>query len=113
MIDFSKEVKPTLNKVFVKLIKESDTYFGVIKKLDTQIESEPYVLIVSTSNTVQSVKPGDLAYVRANLGFNAFKFGEEYYAFINEHDIEAVISSKMTEYMKNEKKTQKLKESLS
>lgn len=111
--DFSKEVRPTLNKVFVKLIKESSNYFGEIKKLDSKVETEPYVLVVSISDKVMSVNPGDLAYVRYGLQFQAFKFGEEYYAFISEHDIEAVITPVVTEYMKNEKSTQKLKESLS
>tara|TARA_R110000868_G_scaffold14414_2_gene67058 strand:+ start:48096 stop:48455 length:360 start_codon:yes stop_codon:yes gene_type:complete len=112
-LDFGKEVTPTLNKVFVKLIKESDSYFGDIKKLDTKVETEPYVQVVSIAENVKSVKPGDLAYTRYGLGFNAFKFGDEYYTFINEHDIEGVITESMRQYMKNEKMSQKVKESLS
>jgi len=112
-VDFSKEVKPTLNKVFVKLIKESDEYIPGIKKLETKVETEPYVLVVSVAENVKSVQKGDLAYTRYGLGFNAFKFGDEYYTFINEHDIEGVITPVMKEYLKNEKSSQKLKDQLS
>lgn len=112
-IDFAKEVKPVLNKIFIKLIKESSTYFGDIKKLDTKIETEPYVQVISVAENVKSVSPGNLVYTRPGLAFNAFKFGEDFYTFINEHDIEAIITPAMTTYMKNEKISQKLKETLS
>ena len=113
MIDFGKEVKPTLNRVFVKMILEKDTYFGEVKKLDSARVSEPYVEICSIGDSVKSLKVGDLGYLRPDLNPRCFNFNGDFYGLIYEHDIEAVISPAVAAYMKNEKISKKIKETLS
>lgn len=90
-------IKPTLNRICIELISESDTYFGNVKKLDSKKVSEPYSLVISVGTNVESVKPGDYVLTRATLSPLSFNLFKKDLSIINEHDIEAVISKEVVE----------------
>jgi co-chaperonin GroES (HSP10) len=104
--DLSSEITPTLNRVFVKLIKESDEYFSGLKKTDANTAVEPYVLVLKVGESVKSTQAGDYALTRMNMTFDAFKMGNDNYSIINEHDIIAVISKEVATHMSNERISQ-------
>ena len=100
-------IHPTLNRVLIKLITESDTYGNTeIKRLDTSKAVEPYVFVQAVGEQVKSTKAGDYALTRLGMTFDAFPLCGDSYSLINEHDIIAVISKEVTEQMNSDRMTQ-------
>lgn len=105
--DLITQVQPTLNRILVKLITESDNYAGTeIKRLDTSKAVEPYVFVQAVGEQVKSTKAGDYALTRLGMSFDAFPLCGSSYSLINEHDIIAVISKEVTEQMNSDRITQ-------
>lgn len=105
-IDYSKEIKPVLNRVLIELLKEKKDYaLGniSIEKAENKLELEIYVSVIATGDTVKSCKPGDFALINPNQQVIPFEVDDRSYSIIEEYSIMAVISPKVADYFREKR----------
>ena len=103
-----KEIKdlitPTLNKILIELITESEEHIKGVKRLNKGVEI--YVKIHQVGNSVTSCKAGDFALTRPQMTFSTFKLYGKDFSIISEHDLIVVLDPNII----SEFSTDKLKE---
>jgi co-chaperonin GroES (HSP10) len=89
--EIGKLVKPTKNRMLIRIIEEDGMLANGIIKPESQIESEVYCDIVAIGPQVIDIKPGDLGIMRLNISADTFKLEGKKYAIVTDFDITAII----------------------